>query len=363
VTQTVGARVRAGTLAWTTLTSVLTTTKTWGAVARAAGFRAPDGGTGQAELWVRNSSVAADHVAAGSFESAMNLLHRQIGFVRFEPMRELFMQVYQGAQSALPTLPSVPSSTVGLTRNPTDSSPPGDRSLPDVCITLSSLVDRLKSVYKAFQGGKFGDAATHCDYLLRAIPLVVVESRDNVNAVKELLGITSEYKVAVMLELERREVSKGGKDSLPRQLELAAYMTHCNLQPAHLILAFDLAMTLAFKCQNFIHAAWFASRMLELPETGSSKNAARLTKAKKVLRASEAKARNTITIDYDERNPFRICCGSLTPIYKGSPMVACPYTNVAYKPEFKDSVSRVCGMAQVGLETLGLVCSVTKSRR
>jgi hypothetical protein len=34
------------------------------------------------------------------------------------------------------------------------------------------------------------------------------------------------------------------------QLELAAYLTHCNLQPAHLILALNLAMSLAFKVRR-----------------------------------------------------------------------------------------------------------------
>lgn len=34
---------------------------------------------------------------------------------------------------------------------------------------------------------------------------------------------------------------------VPRSLELAAYFTHCNLQPAHLMLALKTAMALAFK--------------------------------------------------------------------------------------------------------------------
>ena len=62
------------------------------------------------------------------------------------------------------------------------------------------------------------------------------------------------------------------------QLELAAYLTHCNLQPAHLILTLNLAMSLAFKVKNFIHAASFATRLMELG--ASAGNAALMTKVR-----------------------------------------------------------------------------------
>ena len=40
---------------------------------------------------------------------------------------------------------------------------------------------------------------------------------------------------------------------IPRSLELAAYFTHCNLQPSHLMLALKTAMALAFKSKVSIH--------------------------------------------------------------------------------------------------------------
>lgn len=36
-------------------------------------------------------------------------------------------------------------------------------------------------------------------------------------------------------------------DDAKRQIELAAYFTHCALQPAHLLLALRMAMVAAFK--------------------------------------------------------------------------------------------------------------------
>ena len=171
------------------------------------------------------------------------------------------------------------------------------------------------------------------------------------------------------------------------QLELAAYLTHCNLQPAHLLLSLNLAMSLAFKIKNFINAASFARRLLELG--ASAGNAALMTKAKKVLQIAEGEARNAHRIEYDEKNPFVICCGSLTPIYKGAEVIRSAFCGAAYKPEFRVrcSASPACcallvvflmcaggcllqgklcvidGMSVVGLETLGLVCQVAPPSR
>jgi coatomer protein complex subunit alpha (xenin) len=161
-------------------------------------------GASLGSVWMGNSSCAADHVAAGSFETAMQLLNRQIGIVNFAPLRAHFLSVYGGAHGALPTLPSLPSLDVGLTRNPVDAAPPGAASLPASVVSLTILVERLKQVYKAFHGGKFSEAQEHLDWLLSAIPMVVVSTRQDANEVKELLGICMEYKVAVYIEVTRK---------------------------------------------------------------------------------------------------------------------------------------------------------------
>ena len=48
----------------------------------------------------------------------------------------------------------------------------------------------------------------------------------------------------------------------PRQM--AAYFSHCNLQPVHLILTLRTALNLFFKLKNYKTAASFARRLLEL---------------------------------------------------------------------------------------------------
>lgn len=45
---------------------------------------------------------------------------------------------------------------------------------------------------------------------------------------------------------------------------MAAYFTHCNLQPVHMVLVLRTALNLFFKLKNFKTAAGFARRLLEL---------------------------------------------------------------------------------------------------
>lgn len=67
-------------------------------------------------------------------------------------------------------------------------------------------------------------------------------------------------------------------------MELLAYFTCCNLQPAHLLLALRMAMASAFKGKNYITAASFAQRLLELPDLSSERHADLRTKVHQSLR-------------------------------------------------------------------------------
>lgn len=82
--------------------------------------------------------------------------------------------------------------------------------------------------------------------------------------------MAQEYKLAVRIMLTARAHDQA--DAV-RQMELAAYMTHCALEPPHLMLACNLAMVVTYKHSNFIHAAGFARRLLEMPDINSARNA------------------------------------------------------------------------------------------
>lgn len=74
-----------------------------------------------------------------------------------------------------------------------------------------------------------------------------------------------------------------------------------------------------------------------------------------MLQKSEGEARNALKVNYDERTPFQICAGSLTPIYRGTEHTKSPYSGAVYTHDFKGTVCVIDGVAQVGIETLGLV--------
>jgi coatomer protein complex subunit alpha (xenin) len=312
-------------------------------------FTAPTPGVRAASQWVNNSSYAADHVAAGSFETAMQLLNRQIAVQQFEPLRSKFVGVYCGATTAVPGLSLSPAIMLPVqrARNSGDS-----KLLPSICVKLPNLIETLKAAYKFFHMANFKESLESFKSIIESIPLIVTSSRSEGNEVKELLDISREYITGIRIKLEIEKLS----DSNPvRAAELCAYFTHCNLQPGHLFLALRQAMVSAFRIKNYITAASFAHRLLELPEASSEKNADMKTKAQKVILKSEKEARNEHVLQYNERNPFDIDCKEFLPIFRGSPVIKCAYCNSAYTPEMKDKLCVTCGMALAGVETIGLV--------
>jgi len=132
-------------------------------------------GISESELWVRNSPLAADHVAAGSFETAMGLLNRQVGIVNFAPLKPLFLSVYRSSRLWLPAAPSLPPLEIPLRRN-IDSSEPRN-VLPVVSLSLQSITaGELRAAYTAFQKAKFVDAVSIFRSILQSLLLVVTSS-------------------------------------------------------------------------------------------------------------------------------------------------------------------------------------------
>lgn len=321
-------------------------------------FRVPPAGVSATALWCQNSTHAADHAAAGDFEGAMKLLNRQIAVVNFAPLQSHFMALYTGASASLPGLPQVTSLRSFLVRGGTDRAPSEKENLPKLCFKLPALIERLTAAYKAFHAGKFAESREHFDFILHTIPLTVVTTRSENNELKELLDISREYVTAI-----RIKAAVTDEADPVRNMELSAYFTHCNLQPAHLLLALRVAMASTFKNKNYITAASFAQRLLELPDLASERNADLRDRSQKILQKSQQMARNDCQIDYDERNPFVIDCSALKPIYRGSPAVKCAYCSSSYTPDQDKKLCVTCGIAQIGMETIGLVTNSSAASR
>jgi len=143
-------------------------------------------GVTEPELWVRNSPFAADHVAAGSFDSAMQvgsqlisglhqtlmltiskqLLNRQLGVVHFSALRPLFLSIYRSSHTYLSPLPSLPPAI-------SSRSSQYGRIFPVACVTcrcedFAVRRSELAEGYRFVSGNKLAEAQTLFRSVLQA---------------------------------------------------------------------------------------------------------------------------------------------------------------------------------------------------
>lgn len=136
------------------------------------------------------SRLAADHIAAGQFDSAARLLLDQVGVINLEPYKELFMSMYARSHVHYPGapccrislfttfsgIPMAPSLSAWCLRNWREVSGPR-QTLPVASITLSDLASRLQSAYQMTTSGNFDGAVNTFRKLLLSVPLLVVDSK------------------------------------------------------------------------------------------------------------------------------------------------------------------------------------------
>ncbi|KAG9287253.1 hypothetical protein G9A89_008883 [Geosiphon pyriformis] len=298
-------------------------------------FVPPTPGTNESELWAHNSPLAADHVAAGSFETAMQILNRQVGAVNFAPLKSYFLKTFQATRTYLYTNVSIPSLVYHVRRNLEETET--RRALPILVHKLQTILStQLQDAYKTTTAGKFQDATLQFRSILHAILLVVVSKKSEIDEVNQLIEVCREYIIGLSMEQVRRKLSLENPESTKRSLELAAYFTHCQLQPAHLQLSLRSAMSLSNRAKNCLTASTFARRLLELappPQVA--------TQARQIQSVCDKTPRDEIPLDYDQYNPFVVCAISYKPIYRGSASVECPYCHASYLPEHQGTLCSV----------------------
>uniref|UniRef100_A0A8C4XDQ3 Coatomer subunit alpha n=1 Tax=Erpetoichthys calabaricus TaxID=27687 RepID=A0A8C4XDQ3_ERPCA len=277
-------------------------------------FVPPTKGTGPAQVWCNNSQLPVDHLLAGSFETAMRKFAFHTSTVYLTDL--------------LPSLYGYPQ------RNWKETSPKS--SLPAVGLKLSDLISRLQICYQLTTGGKFEEAVERFRAILLSIPLLVVDNKQEIAEAQQLITICREYIVGLSMEIERKKLPKDTLEQQKRLCEMAAYFTHCNLQPIHMILVLRTAVNLFFKLKNFKTAAGFARRLLEV---GPKPDVAQQTR--KIVAACEKTPVDTHQLNYDSHNPFDICAASFIPLYRGKAVEKCPLSGACYSPEYKGQVCRV----------------------
>ncbi|KAI0078368.1 coatomer subunit alpha-2 [Panus rudis PR-1116 ss-1] len=304
-------------------------------------------GVSEVEWWTRNSPFAGDHVAAGSFESAMQLLNRQFGVVNFTALKPLFLSAYRSSHAYLSPVASLPPLQLHLRRNPDESSP--SKVLPVAARTLSSVRHELTDGFRCVSGNKLPDAQNIFRSALHALLLVPISSDSEAKEWRDTVTLAREYLLGVSIELERRRVVQEEPNNVQRGLELAAYFTHCKLQPPHMQIALRNAINVFAKANNHATSAKFARRLLELNPDPKI-----VAQARQRIAAGDRNPRDAVEIDFDQFTEFEICAASYTPIYKGSPSVRCPYTDAAYQPRYKGKLDALVQLTEIGASSSGL---------
>lgn len=146
-------------------------------------------GVSENDMWVRNSPLAADHAAAGAFESAMQvsdsvpqddpangqLLNRQVAAVNFAPLKPLFLAAYQSAHVHVPANPSLPPLQFNVRRNPETTEL--REVLPAASFDFHEIKEeQLAEANRFFSRAKFVESLTTFRAILQKLLLVVASS-------------------------------------------------------------------------------------------------------------------------------------------------------------------------------------------
>ena len=172
------------------------------------------------------------------------------------------MTNYARSRTSSTALPLLPALNNYPQSNWRDAKP--NTGLPQVGLKLNDLSERLQSSYKLTTGGKFVEACETFRSILLSIPLLVIETKQDETEAIQLREICTNYLVGLTMEIARKALPNGTLEEKKRICEMAAYFTHCNLQPIHQILTLRTACNLFFKLNNFKTSGSFARRLLEL---------------------------------------------------------------------------------------------------
>jgi coatomer protein complex subunit alpha (xenin) len=226
-------------------------------------------GSSEADLWARNSPIAADHIAAGSYETAMQLLNRQIGAVNFKSIQWRFEEIYAASRTFLPANPGLPP-LINYIRRTVDETN-SRKFLPLIPRDLESIIaTEFQAGKTQMRTNKLDEGVTSFRRILQLLMVNAVKSANEVDEAKKLIHTAAQYTIGMTIELERRklvnsqtDISSLSEENRKRALELSAYFTIPEMEPAHITLALYAAMNFAHKNKQLSSALSFANSLIE----------------------------------------------------------------------------------------------------
>ncbi|KAF1745417.1 hypothetical protein MXB_5058 [Myxobolus squamalis] len=276
------------------------------------------------------------HIMTGNFSLAFKILHAKFGVINYIPLKSIFLSTYLHSKLLIPSF----LLSQNLLGYPYSSS---SNVVDMVPINLIQIHELAQIGFQLTTSGKFSEALSVFLNALHRCMVVWVEDKKKLVDLQSIFKSCKEYVVGLSIELERRSL----ENNPTRVAELAAYFTQCSLQPSHTVLVLRIAMNLFYKLKNYKTSGVMARRLLDL-----APHADICSQARKVLAASEKYGlTNQVKVQYDEYNPFDICCGSFTPIYSGDRKITCSFCNSTFQPSFSNTVCSICQVGEVGVES------------
>jgi coatomer protein complex subunit alpha (xenin) len=290
--------------------------------------------------WVKNAKTAGAYIAAGKFEVAASMLNKQAGIKNFEPFKERFMEIYTSSKLSISTfdedgingcIPVYINDVEKLTN---------DNKVLGLVPGYDELESLVQEGYKLFKANQLEDSIGVFRKIIYIIATLSLSNDEEDEKCKEILKICKEYIIGLRIELARRALPA---TEVKRNLELAAYFTHAELQPAHRLNALQVAMTQSFKAKNYHYASYFASEFLKIMPNGS-----RADQAKKIQAKADSIATDAIAIDFDPFADWEICAGDFVPIYKGEEILREKILGVGYSKSWKGKICEVTLVSEIG---------------
>ena len=173
-------------------------------VTAGSGFVCPTKGLVQSQVWANNSQLPGDHVTAGAFDSAFRLLKDQVGVVKYDEFKEIFMNMHVGSKTSFVAMPGLPPLFCYPHRNYKDAGARG--GLPQNSLKLTDLVNNLQDAYKLITQGKFEEAILKFRKTLLSVPLLVLDTKQQIQEAQQLISIAKNYILGFSMEITRKSM-------------------------------------------------------------------------------------------------------------------------------------------------------------
>jgi coatomer protein complex subunit alpha (xenin) len=150
-------------------------------------------------------------------------LNDQVGVVDFTQYKSIFIQTYARSRTCFSALPSLSALYAYPCRNPHTQN--AKSILPSVGLKPSDLIGRLQKAYEMTTNGKFAEAVESFRAILLSAPLLVVETKQEIAEVQQLIEVCREYIVGLQMELHRKEAPKNTIEEQKRICEVSNLST------------------------------------------------------------------------------------------------------------------------------------------